>query len=94
MKRILLTALAAVAAFAISINAQIVNPIVWTISTSMTSATEGEISFAAAIEPGWHLYGTNLPDGGPRATTVTYSRRDGIYLPEGEYLKGLILYIE
>lgn len=83
MKRLLTIFAALAVTGALAIQAQIVNPIVWNITSSLTSATEGEILFAATIEDGWHLYGTNLPEGGPRATTVNYSRLEGVEL-EGD----------
>ena len=63
--------------------AQIVNPVKWTVTSAMTSDTQGEISFAAKIDAGWHLYGLQLPAGGPKATSVEYSRLEGVEL-EGE----------
>lgn len=80
MKRILLTAAIALSAFASTLSAQILNPVKWDVSTEMTSATEGVIRYAATIEDGWHLYGTSLPQGGPKATTVDYTRLEGVEL--------------
>lgn len=60
--------------------AQIVTPITWTSSIEMKSPTEGTLKFAAAIEPGWHLYSTVIPDGGPNPTTVTYDKLEGVEL--------------
>ncbi len=80
MRRLISTVTLLFAALAVALQAQIVNPIVWNITSELTSATEGVIRFNATVEPGWHLYGTTLPDGGPRATSVTYSRLEGVEL--------------
>lgn len=80
MKRLLLTAAILLSALASTLSAQMLNPIKWTVSAEMTSSSEGVISYTASIEPGWHLYGTSLPDGGPKATAVSYTRLEGMEL--------------
>lgn len=64
----------------IGASAQILDPITWTSALEMTSAREGVISFKASIEPGWHLYSTTLPEGGPNPTTITFTTLDGVEL--------------
>ena len=55
---------------------QMENPV--SISTSSNiEGNEISIIFKAAIEPGWHLYSTDLPDGGPTAATVTFETLEG-----------------
>ena len=56
------------------------NPIRWRMSVKMTSASEGVITLKALIQPGWHLYSFNLPDDGPRPTTVSFDKSTGITL--------------
>ena len=51
--------------------AQIVNPTTWTFD-SKQNGEEVELIFKASIEPGWHLYDTYLPEGGPIATAFIY----------------------
>lgn len=63
-----------------AVSAQIVTPVKWSVDSRMTSDTEGEIVFKAMIEEGWHLYGLTLPDGGPKPTSVTYDRLEGVEL--------------
>ena len=58
--------------------AQSVSPIEWRISVKMTSEKEGTLTMKATIEPGWHLYGTELPDGGPKPTVFDLSGSQGI----------------
>lgn len=50
---------------------QIVNPTTWTFD-SRQNGNEVELIFKAAIEKGWHLYDTYLPEGGPIATTFVF----------------------
>lgn len=63
---------------AISLSAQ--NPIKWRSSIKMVSKTEGIVTMKAIIEPGWHLYGIDLPKGGPKATSFDFSSSVGIKL--------------
>lgn len=46
-------------------------PIRWRLTVSMTSPTEGVATLRALVAEGWHLYGTTLPEGGPKATKIT-----------------------
>lgn len=52
--------------------AQMINPTTWTFD-SKQDGKEVELSFKANIEKGWHLYDTNLPEGGPIATAFVYA---------------------
>ena len=60
--------------------AQIVNPVSWQKSVKMTDDKHGAVTFTATIEPGWHMYGDKLPDGGPNALTVKWDKLDGVKL--------------
>ena len=53
------------------LNAQIVNPTKWEFD-SKQNGNEVDLIFKAAIETGWHLYDTDLPEGGPIATSFVY----------------------
>ena len=53
-------------------------PIRWQVSVKMTSVTQGVAVFKARIAPGWHLYGFNLPAGGPKSTEIDMSQSTGI----------------
>lgn len=54
------------------------NPVRWVLSTEMTTPTEGTVTLKATTSTGWHLYGTDLPEGGPIATQFTVTESDGI----------------
>lgn len=64
--------------------AQKLDPIVWTTSVENNSADAATLKFAVEVEPGWHLYGFDLPDDGPNATSIT------VELPEGVEAAGEI----
>ncbi len=44
----------------------------------MSSPTQGTVTFKALIAEGWHLYGTEIPEGGPRATSINLSGSTGL----------------
>lgn len=67
-----------------SLSAQVVSPVKWTFDQKKMSDREIELSFHAAINPGWHLYGTNLPEGGPVSTTFKLVADSLHYKPAGE----------
>ena len=53
-------------------------PITWDNSFEMVSDTEAVASFTATIDNGWHLYSTQLPDGGPSPTVVVWAKISGL----------------
>ena len=58
--------------------AQILEPIKWTTSLDKVSASEVVVKLSASIEDGWHLYGFDLPEGGPASTVVDFSTLEGV----------------
>lgn len=54
------------------------NPIRWRVNVRMTSPSEGEVILKAISEPGWHLYGTDIPKGGPKPTAIDLSKSKGV----------------
>lgn len=56
------------------------NPIKWTVSADKISNTEGRIVFDVQIDIGWHMYGFNLPSGGPLSTSITFDKIVGVEL--------------
>lgn len=53
------------------LNAQILNPTKWEFD-SKQNGDEVDLIFKATIESGWHLYDTDLPEGGPIATALVF----------------------
>jgi len=54
------------------LSAQIVEPVKWKFE-SKQDGSEATLTFKAIIEDGWHLYDTQLPEGGPIKTSVNFS---------------------
>jgi thiol:disulfide interchange protein DsbD len=55
-----------------TLSAQVVSPVKWSFEQKKISDKEVEVVFNATIDAGWHLYGTDLPDGGPVSTTFNF----------------------
>lgn len=53
------------------------NYISWTQSTKKISETEVDVIFTAKIGSGWHLYGTEIADGGPTPTHLVIDKLSG-----------------
>ncbi len=53
-------------------------PITWRVSVKMTSGSEGVAIIKAILSSGWHLYGTSLPNGGPKPTAISFEGSTGI----------------
>ncbi len=68
MKKICLYLLILLAA---TVQAQIYEPVQWSAKTIVLTDSTAQVSLTATIEAGWHLYATELPEGGPRPTTFT-----------------------
>ena len=63
--------------------AQMLEPVKWTQELKMVSETEAELIFNATIEEGWHLYTTDVPDGGPLPASLRIDVMEGVEL-DGE----------
>lgn len=68
------------AIFTMAFTVEAQSPVRWRTSVRMTSPTEGEISIKALISDGWHLYGFDMPEGGPKSTHFDFSDCIGIVL--------------
>ena len=51
---------------------QIFEPIKWSFELKNTGKTTADIILKATIDEGWHLYGMNIPEGGPRPTSFVF----------------------
>lgn len=79
MKRYLLAIIATLAVIS-GVHAQILKPVTWNSSVEMNDERNGRLIFKASIDEGWHLYGIDLPDGGPNPTTFTFDKVEGMTL--------------
>lgn len=50
----------------------------WTMTIKMTTPTEGTVIIKARPEQGWHMYGFDIPEGGPVSTTLDMSASTGV----------------
>lgn len=64
----------------IAIHAQIVTPVKWTTQVKMSDDTRCEVIMKASIDKGWHMYGTEIPEGGPIATSIDWTSLKGVKL--------------
>ena len=78
MKRLILAVVGLL--LAITALPQIQEPVTFTQELRKVSATEAEIIFTGKIDKGWHVYSTDLGDGGPIAATLEVERLSGATL--------------
>lgn len=52
--------------------AQIQNPVKWSVAAKKINSKEAIVNIKATIQNGWHIYGQNVPDGGPLPTTFSF----------------------
>lgn len=70
------------------VQAQILDPVSFSTEFNKVSDDVAEIVFTAQIDPGWHIYSTELGDGGPISASfnvdkMTGAHEDGKLLPVG-----------
>ncbi len=75
--KIAMLVLVLVAAFATAA-AQSQSPVRWRTFVKMTGPTEGTVTLRCLVAPGTHVYGMNIPEGGPKATSIDFSGSEGI----------------
>lgn len=78
MKRFILAVVGLL--LAITALPQIQEPVTFTQELRKVSATEAEIIFTGKIDKGWHVYSTDLGDGGPIAATLEVEQLSGATL--------------
>lgn len=60
--------------FAVAMQAQIQDPVKFNSELKILAADEAEVVFTAAIDKGWHVYSTDLGDGGPISATFNVEK--------------------
>ena len=63
--------------FAVAVQAQIQDPVKFNSELKILAADEAEVVFTAAIDKGWHVYSTDLCDGGPISATFNVEKISG-----------------
>ncbi len=57
--------------------AQFHDPVSFSVSQKELSGSEFEIVFTGKAEAGWHVYSTDIPEGGPTPATINFDERKG-----------------
>ncbi|MBN2480612.1 MAG: thioredoxin family protein [Bacteroidales bacterium] len=57
--------------------AQVINPVSWELSVRNVDSENVRLMFRARITSPWHMYGLNIPDGGPIPTTIHFHDASG-----------------
>ena len=71
MKRKILFSILLLAATTVA--AEVVNPVQWSVEQTAQENGQLQVVFKAVIADGWHLYDTNIGEGGPVPTTFSFS---------------------
>ena len=80
MKRLIILLVLSVSVLTLS--AQMANPVRWDIRLQKTDSIL-TIEAQAKADAGWHVYGTDVPDGGPSSTEIHFDRLEGA-VPAGD----------
>lgn len=54
--------------------AQILNPVGWTVTSKRIKGNVYEVHLKATIKNGWHIYSQYTPEGGPLPTSVAFTK--------------------
>lgn len=73
---------------AISVQAQIFNPVKWETSVVKINDTDFDLVATASIQNGWHLYSQTVPEDGPIPTTFTFEGNEN-YQKRGNTKEGV-----
>src|SRR5215204_2743623 len=57
-----------------SVFSQIKNPVKWSFASKKISDNTFEVNLTATVHPSWHIYSQSTPEGGPVATTVSFTK--------------------
>lgn len=59
-------------------SAQMQDPVKFSVTQKSLSDTEFEIVFTGKVEAGWHVYSTDIPDGGPTPAAIVFDEMKGV----------------
>lgn len=83
--RFMINTILLVAMLAEALTAQVLNPVSWRVSSDSIGNGRYSINFTATIEPGWYIYSTDLPPGGPLPTSFNFDDSKD-YIAHGEVM--------
>lgn len=69
------------------LNGQILNPVTWDFEKIEVSENTYELIFKANIDDTWHLYGMDLPEGGPIPTSFHFNESENYELVDHTFEK-------
>lgn len=72
----------------LGVNAQIQEPVRFVVEQKKTGTNELEVRFKATIDEGWHVYGADVPEGGPTAAELTVEKIQGLKTKGGLKVEG------
>lgn len=72
----------------VSAFSQIQNPVSFSVKQNKVSPTEMDVVFNGTIDSGWHVYSTNMGNGGPTSATINIEKSVGITKIGGLQAKG------
>lgn len=58
----------------IMLQAQILNPVTWSVTSKKIKDKTYEVHLTANINKGWHIYSQFTPDGGPVPTSISFTK--------------------
>ena len=82
MKKLAIT-LAALFFLFPALHAQVQDPVKWNYVAIKKSDKEYTVNISATLQPGWHIYSINTPNGGPVPTTFSFKKNPLVTL-EGD----------
>ncbi len=80
MRKFIVLLLLSIISGLIGLQAQVIKPVTWKFSVNRIDEKKVEVIAVATIEKPWHLYSTNLPEGGPVPTSLNFENSE-IYKP-------------
>lgn len=64
----------------VAVFGQIERPVTWSFAQKTVKGQEIQFVFKASIDHPWHIYGMNIPAGGPISTTIHFDKMSGVKL--------------
>ncbi len=58
----------------VMLQAQILNPVSWAITSKKIKDKTYEVNLTATINNGWHIYSQSTPEGGPIPTSISFTK--------------------
>lgn len=63
---------------ATNVFAQFQSPVKYEVKEALLSSDKLQVTFTIKADAGWHVYGTDIPDGGPTRACLTLEQQEGV----------------